>query len=124
MKARFVKEFLYENLNEFERGGSSPLATIGVGKGGLLKRKLLNDNAWTEDKRDQLLWSIKNDEISFVVYLFENDVWVGKIGWKWIDQIRDKSDDMNEILWYYRRKGNLTDSRIQYFKEKYKEYGI
>lgn len=120
MKAQFISE----NLNEFERGGDSPLATMGVGKEGLLKRKLLDADKWTEDKRDQLLWSIENDEISFVVYLFENGVHVGNLGWKMIERIRDKSKDMEEILWYYRRSGNMTKDRAQYFKMKYDKYGV
>jgi len=122
MKAKFVSE----SLLEFQRG-LTPLASVGIGMEGLLKREMEDEGKWTEDRREQLLWSVANNKVKFVIYLFESGVDPGKIYWTLIKSMKEHlSEDMKEILYFYEYSslGNLTDERIKYFKRKYKDYKL
>jgi hypothetical protein len=132
---------LKESLNEFERGGGSPLRSIGIGRGETLKRKMEAAGKWTDDERDQLLWTIKNNELPLAVYLFEKGVQPGNMYWKAINDLikfnatdllgrhylrEPLTADMKEMLNFYQRQNydNMTKERADYFIKKYKALNV
>jgi hypothetical protein len=127
---------VYENLGlmEFTRG-DSPFRSMGIGKEGALKTEMGKE--YTEDRRDQLLWTITHNNIPLTIYLFEGPgVEPGKLYWDEINKLKEfnrgyfsmmeepMSEDLKEILYYYERKTNMIQSRVEYFLEKYKDKGL
>ncbi len=125
-----------DQIFEFTRGGS-PLTAMGLGKAGELKKKMVEDDNWTEDPRDQLMWTITNNEVALVVYLLDGQKVKPGFYWEYEinplmkgrtsrshQMIEPMTDDMKEILNYYQRRGNMIPSRVEYFIKKYKDHGV